>query len=58
MLGFTNKKQKQEKSKVNNEAFEKLTEVLDTDSIDSIYPFSWIEKNHTSKQERTSLKIY
>lgn len=45
MLGFSNKKANKEKSKVNNEAFEQLTEVLDTDSVNSIYPFSWIEKN-------------
>lgn len=28
----------------NNESFEKLAEVIDTQTIDSIYPFSWIEK--------------
>ncbi|WP_330986472.1 helicase HerA domain-containing protein, partial [Staphylococcus pseudintermedius] len=40
------KKNKQEKatSKIHNESFQKITEVLDTDSVDSIYPFSWIEK--------------
>ena len=41
---FGKKKKTVEKSKVYNESFEKLTDALDTDSINSIYPFSWIEK--------------
>ncbi|MDK9847679.1 DUF87 domain-containing protein [Staphylococcus equorum] len=40
MLGSKNKNN----SKVYNESFEKITEVLDTDSVNAIYPFSWIEK--------------
>ncbi|CAA3808835.1 Putative ATPase TraE [Staphylococcus aureus] len=44
MAFLKKKKQEQVTNKIHNESFQKLTEVLDTDSVDSIYPFSWIEK--------------
>lgn len=44
MAIFKKNKQEQATSKIHNESFQKITEVLDTDSVDSIYPFSWIEK--------------
>lgn len=37
-------KSKEKTIKTNNEAFEKITDVLDKESVNSIYPFSWIEK--------------
>ena len=53
---FGKKKKTVEKSKVYNESFEKLTDALDTDSINSIYPFSWIEKKaHIETGENLSL---
>lgn len=37
MAIFKKKKQEQVTNKIHNESFQKLTEVLDTDSVDSIY---------------------
>jgi len=39
---FRRKKQ-ENTSKVKNEAFEKVSEVIDKEGLESIYPFSWIE---------------
>lgn len=38
MAFLKKKKQEQVTNKIHNESFQKLTEVLDTDSVDSIYP--------------------
>lgn len=44
MLDIFKRKDKKDNTIVNNESFEKLSDAIDTESIDSIYPFSWLEK--------------
>src|SRR5699024_12839608 len=44
MLDIFKRKDKKDNTIVNNESFEKLSDAIDTESIDSIYPFSWLAK--------------